>query len=129
MQHIGDVLVFITAHDIWDFTIQKIQEQTIDGACLEFGVFRGTSINYFAKRLRDQRFIGFDSFEGLAEDWKGHHAKRGTFDLKGTLPAVESNVQLIKGWFDRSVPEYFRSQFDDEKIRFVHMDADTFESI
>jgi hypothetical protein len=49
---------------------------------LEFGVYRGHSIRFWSQMNRDpqSRFIGFDSFEGLPEDWLGKHTK-GTFDV------------------------------------------------
>jgi hypothetical protein len=65
---------------------------------LEFGVYRGTSINFFASRLNGVLY-GFDSFEGLNESMPGTNAIKGTFNLGGDMPTVLSNVKLIKGWF------------------------------
>ena len=38
-----------------------------------FSPFKGKSINLFAKKLKKlkAKIYGFDSFEGLNEDWKG----------------------------------------------------------
>lgn len=123
-QHLQDCLVFRTKEDLWSYAVDNIDGQA--GLCMEFGVFRGTSINFFAKRLPDQRFHGFDSFEGLQEDWKGHHAPKGRFSLKGALPKVESNVSLIKGWFNQVLPGFLDQH--PGAIRLVHIDCDTFES-
>ena len=46
---------------------------------------------------------GFDSFEGLPDAWIPGFPK-GYFDMKGSLPPVAPNVQLIKGWFDETLP-------------------------
>ncbi len=130
-KHLKDVLVFKSVHGIWDYTIIKINEQKIDGACLELGVFKGRSINYFAERLPEMKFFGFDSFEGLAEDWKGHYIWKGKghFDLKdGKLPSVRSNVTLVKGWFKQTLPEFCKNNLGKDSIRFINIDCDTYES-
>ncbi len=127
-KHINDVLVFHDRRVLWEYTARKIKEQNIDGVCLEFGVFNGASINYFANYLPELRFIGFDSFEGLAEDWKGEGAWKGTFDLGGKLPSVRCNVTLVKGWFDHTLPEYCKKHLDKKSVRFVHIDGDTYEA-
>lgn len=127
-QHLGETLVFSTITQIWDYSIQKIGSQKIDGVCLEFGVHSGSSINYFANRLPELEFTGFDSFEGLAEDWKGHHRNKGSFDLGGNLPKVRTNVHLVEGWFDQTLPIYCKDSLHDKSVRFVHIDGDTFEA-
>ena len=127
-KYLKDVLVFKEIWCIWDYAILKIGEQKIDGVCLEFGVFEGNSINYFASRLPEIDFFGFDSFEGLAEDWKGNLASKGAFDLGGKLPAVSSNVTLVKGWFDKTLPEFCRDNLRKDSIKFIHIDCDTYES-
>ena len=127
-KHINDVLVFWDRRPLWEYTIIKIQEQNIDGVCLEFGVFIGTSINCFAKNLQELKFFGFDSFEGLDEDWKGEAARKGTFDLEGKLPDVPGNVTLVKGWFDQTLPDFCQKHLEKKSVRFVHMDSDTYES-
>ena len=41
----------------------------IDGHILEFGVFKGKSLTMLSEHFLDQKVFGFDSFEGLPEDW------------------------------------------------------------
>ena len=127
-KHISDVLVFWNKQLLWEYTTIKIQKQNIDGVCLEFGVFKGVSINYFAKHLRELKFFGFDSFEGLAEDWKSGSCWEGTFDLEGNLPDVPGNATLMKGWFDQTLPDFCQKHLEKKSVRFVHMDSDTYES-
>ena len=68
---------------------------------LEFGVWLGRSINQSAERLRTledgTRIYGFDSFQGIPEDWTGTGSPAGSFSSEGVLPKVESNVELIVG--------------------------------
>ena len=96
------------------------------GVILEFGVFEGTSINYFANKLPGHKIYGFDSFKGLKEDWNGTQHLAGMFDRKGKLPRVESNVILVDGWFDETLPSFIENNKDD--FCFIHFDADTYKS-
>ena len=92
---------------------------------IEFGVFSGTSINFFSKNL-NKEIYGFDSFEGLKEDWVGTSVTKGTFDLKKKIPKLESNVVPIAGWIQDTLPTFLNEK--NPKINFVHMDVDTYES-
>jgi len=116
-----DALMFTRRVELWDYALNKI---CLTGTCAEFGVFKGDSINYFAGRL--PTVYGFDSFEGLREDWKGWVCPKGTFDLQGKLPKVKPNVRLIKGWFDVTIPDFLAQH--PGPFAFVHIDCDTFEA-
>src|SRR3954466_12976205 len=41
------------------------------GLVCEFGVFQGRTISYLARRIPSRIVFGFDSFEGLPENWRG----------------------------------------------------------
>ena len=56
----------------------------------------------------------------------GFNLRKKTFDLKGKIPKVESNVYLHKGWFEETVPD-FVEEFKSVKLDLVHMDADTYK--
>ncbi|HCS19763.1 MAG TPA: methyltransferase [Bacteroidetes bacterium] len=127
-ENMPESMMFFNHTDIWDFTISKIQERSVEGANLEFGVYTGTSINYFSSRLKNDVFYGFDSFEGLKEDWKGWALQKGYFNLNGQLPKVNGNVKLIKGWFDQSLPKFIEENNDFRRINYLHIDCDTFEA-
>ena len=75
--------------------------------------------------LPNASIYGFDSFLGLQEDWHGTNYGKGHFNLSGVTPAVETNVKLINGWFDETLPE-FLDNFQLTKLTLVHMDADTY---
>jgi len=99
---------------------------TEKGLCLEFGVYRGESINFFSDYLKDRHWYGFDSFEGLQENWDaGIHGMK-FFNLNGKPPTVNKNVTLYKGWFKDTLPNFFKNKKD--KISFIHIDCDTYES-
>jgi predicted O-methyltransferase YrrM len=122
--HMQEAVYFRSKEDLWDFAVSKIE---FDGGVAEFGVFKGYSINYFARKLGSNATIyGFDSFEGLQEDWRGHVLKTGDFSLGGRLPKVARNVKLIKGWFDQTVPDFLAKH--PGNFSFIHIDSDTYEA-
>jgi len=97
---------------------------TIQGLCCEFGVFEGESINYLARRAPALKFFGFDSFEGLPEDWrpeirKGHFKSPRAFRTR-------SNVTLVKGLFAETVPAFLDSH--PGPVAFLHIDCDLYSS-
>jgi hypothetical protein len=96
----------------------------IQGLYCEFGVYRGETVNFIAS-LVTAEVHGFDSFEGLPEDWKQGHEK-GTFALEA-LPQVRPNVRLHKGWFEDTIPA-FREQHPAVQVAFLHLDADLYSS-
>ena len=89
---------------------------------MEFGVFQGESINYMAERT-NLPVYGFDSFEGLPNDWRDGFSK-GHFDV-AKLPSVRENVKLVKGWFRDSLGEFDLTNIDPV---FIHIDCDLYES-
>lgn len=114
-------MLFNKRQDLWDYCFQKAAPI---GLFAEFGVFTGVSINYFAKKNPHQIIYGFDSFVGLKEDWTGTLFARGAFNVRGRLPKVASNVRLIKGWFDETLPPFLNEHL--EKFSVIHIDADTY---
>ena len=103
------------------------------GLVLEFGVFSGRTINSIADKLPSRNIYGFDSFEGLPEEWKRDDGgfPVGHFHRHGDLPTVRSNVKLIKGWFNETLP-IFKSGLtqteDENKIALLHIDCDLYSS-
>ncbi len=106
--------------ELLDFSLDKVK---IPGLYCEFGVFEGATINHIAGRSQ-ARVYGFDSFEGLPEDWRaGFETSR--FKVS-RLPRVSPNVTLCKGWFDQSLPEFL--ELHTEQIAFLHIDCDLYSS-
>lgn len=99
------------------------------GLFAEFGVWRGHGVNQFARHLAkaDVTVWGFDSFEGLEEDWTGHArgAEEGRYSLDGVLPEVRGNVHLVKGWVQDTVPGWL-ADHPDSPVIFAHLDMDTY---
>jgi hypothetical protein len=95
----------------------------IPGLYCEFGVFRAETLNFIASLLPEE-IHGFDSFQGLPEDWWNGHNK-GTFAVDG-LPQVRANVRLHPGWFESSIPLFMKENAG--PIAFLHIDADLYSS-
>merc|ERR1719253_745474 len=102
-----------------------LQQPPIPGLILEFGVFTGTSINLIAQQRPAVPVYGFDSFQGLPGQWRAGFDK-GAFDLKGQLPQVAANVQLVPGWFNETLPGFLAQH--PEPVSFLHVDCDMYSS-
>jgi predicted O-methyltransferase YrrM len=97
-----------------------VSEAPSNGLVIEFGVATGETLAVLAECR--QPVHGFDSFEGLPEDWYGAYQK-GTFAQR--LPDV-AGAELHVGWFDDSLPTFLGRHA--EAFAFVHMDADLYGS-
>jgi predicted O-methyltransferase YrrM len=118
-----DVQDFDDKHTLLAFALEQSKVQ---GHFLEFGVYKGASINFIASRVPSGTTVhGFDSFEGLPDFWRPAY-KRGVFDLQGRLPRVAKNVCLHKGWFETSLGTF--RQANEGPIAFIHVDCDLYSS-
>ena len=112
----------ILAESLLEFALKQC---VVDGLVMEFGVFRGKSLRIIADRTA-QTVFGFDSFEGLPEDWDNAQ-KKGQFSLAGVAPRFEqSNVTLVPGWFEHTLPKFLAE--NPGPARFVHVDADIYSA-
>ncbi len=95
---------------------------------LEFGVASGSSFKWWLKNNKnpDSKFWGFDTFEGLPEDW--HFYKKG--DMRHDTPQPnDSRATFIKGLFQDTMYSFLKN-FDrpaDGRL-ILHMDADLYSS-
>ena len=105
--------------DKWQLLAVAVGAVRLRGLYCEFGVFTGESINYIAARVTEE-VHGFDSFDGLPEDWRASF-EAGKFKVK-ELPKVAPNVTLHKGWFHNSIPGFLRE--NSGPIAFLHIDCD-----
>jgi hypothetical protein len=109
--------------------LNRALASNVKGLYMELGVHAGRSINQYAKLLKSHNecIYGFDSFQGLKEDWGGTTLLRGHFDLSGKLPKVYENVYLHKGWIQDTLPEFIKKN-NLVAIKFLALDLDTYES-
>ena len=122
MEHMNGVPSFGNDFELLEHALKHV-DQSKDGLYCEFGVWRGTTINHIAKRVGSTVW-GFDSFEGLPERWRDGF-ERGRFKLQ-KLPKVRSNVKLVKGWFNETIPPFLEE--NQGPLRFLHVDCDLYSS-
>lgn len=96
---------------------------------LEFGVFQGASLRTWStlNHNLETRYWGFDSFEGLPEDW--HDGKeKGTFSTSGKEPTIDDpRVRFVVGWFQDTLPSFLASYAPRNRL-VVHNDSDLYSS-
>ena len=120
-------IMFDAEADIQKFAIEESikNDKDNDMFYLEFGVFKGKSINFFSRYVK--KIYGFDSFEGLKEHWVGAlNAPKGTFNLEKKIPVLNDNVVAVQGWIQDTLKKFLSEK--KPKINFVHIDVDTYET-
>lgn len=113
-----DLYKYILANEISDEPINY----------LEFGVADGETIKWWAKSSRNKNTLlyGFDTFEGLPEDWGVY--KKGSFSVQGNIPLVnDERVKFYKGLFQHTLRN-FLLELKTEQKNVVLMDADLYGS-
>lgn len=108
--------------ELYRFAVGRAESQ---GLFLEFGVAGGDSINVIAG-LVDGQVHGFDSFNGLPEDWRGHVEVHSAFSRNGKSPPVARNVTLHTGPFVETIPEFKRRH--NAAVSLLHIDCDLYNS-
>jgi O-methyltransferase len=124
--NIKTVPTFKARSDIWDKALSLLGSAPL--VYVEFGVYQGESIAYFADKNKDPAsvFFGFDSFEGLPETWGGN--PKGFFSTLGNTPEInDSRVRFISGWFVDSWVNINLEELPIENL-LVHYDADLYSS-
>ncbi|HYI12894.1 MAG TPA: class I SAM-dependent methyltransferase [Thermoanaerobaculia bacterium] len=102
-----------------------LSRRELVGLVLEFGVHKGTTLERIAARVNGE-VHGFDSFEGLPEDWTGER-KKGYFSLEGVPPRLAAaNVVLHKGLFSETLPPFLASH--PGVVELAHIDCDLYSS-
>ena len=95
------------------------------GTWVEFGVFNGLSLQRIVSQKGDAQVYGFDTFEGLPEDWVVDNKIRlpkGTFATKN-IPNI-IGAHIIAGLFQNTLHNWQPN----EPITFVHIDCDIYSA-
>jgi len=132
---------------LWEASrLPRPSRQDSDELLLDLGVWLGWSTRLISDGS-DRTVYGFDTFEGLVEDWQIDDQaviKRGTFSLAeplaqrfirdtgvslrdGVPDALGRQVQFIKGSTYETLDPFLADR-PAAPIRLFHMDLDTYES-
>jgi tetratricopeptide (TPR) repeat protein len=87
----------------------------------EFGVWRGNAFKHLIKTFK--KGYGFDTFEGIPEDW--HNEKMGTYSSDAKIPEIEGG-EFIVGKFEHTLPEFFNKSRSMASV--INFDADLYSS-
>ncbi len=123
-EHLSTVRIFRDRFALFRFLMDQIPDD--QGLFLEFGVYKGNSINRLAKLKPKAIFHAFDSFVGLPEQWMPG-APKGTFSLGAIPPPVRGNVRLVAGFYEATLPGFVTAHRG-ETARFLHIDCDLYSS-
>jgi len=97
---------------------------------LEFGVAGGESFNWWMDKCKssNSRFFGFDTFEGLPEQWGMY----GKGEMHSDVPVLnDKRGKYYKGIFQDTLVGFIdenRALLKSDAVRILHMDADLFSS-
>jgi hypothetical protein len=95
----------------------------------EFGVASGNSFRWWMNENTNPGsvFYGFDTFEGLPEDWNSFH-KKGALSFKA--PKIDdARGHFIKGLFQNTLPGLLKENPPhNNAVKVLHMDADLYSS-
>src|SRR6516164_7705246 len=111
---------------------RHVEEKILQGCSidyLEFGVWEGETVRQWTSinSSPHSRFFGFDTFEGLPEDWNAERQK-GNFDLGGRPPIIDDpRVSFILGRFHESLPGFVETYKPRSRL-VVHIDCDLYGS-
>ncbi|WP_342278980.1 TylF/MycF/NovP-related O-methyltransferase [Candidatus Tisiphia endosymbiont of Myopa tessellatipennis] len=125
-KHMRGCIIFDCDADILKFTLESVKTVT-NSLIIEFGVCTGKTINIIAALNSKNVVYGFDSFDGLLEDWRTG-ANKGTFKLSDDIvPPLLANVSIYKGMFEDTIPQ-FKNEIKDTPISLIHIDCDLYSS-
>jgi hypothetical protein len=94
-----------------------------EGMVLEFGVSGGRTLQVLARARNGRGVYGFDSFQGLPEDWRST-VRAGAYKVE-TPPTIEG-AELIIGMFASTLPSFLAEHVG--PLALVHMDADLYSA-
>jgi hypothetical protein len=123
-EHLAQAAHFKGRTQLFQYALSQVGSDS--GLFLEFGVYKGDSINRLAGYRPGVRWYGFDSFVGLPEAWT-LGARTGAFSIGGKLPPVRDNVTLVKGFFDQTLA-IFAAEHSGSKVAFLHIDCDLYSA-
>ncbi len=114
-------------YNLYSFIVEKeIANTEID--YFEFGVSKGESFKWWIESIKNENsnFFGFDTFNGLPEDWGPF--KKGDMSNGNKPPLInDSRHKFFQGIFQKTLYE-FLATYKSDKRKVILMDADLYSS-
>lgn len=104
--------------DPLDVLRYALEVADLDGIAAEFGVASGRSLRLIAERFPG-RCYGFDSFDGLPEDWRPGFP----LGMFACAPPYVPGAELVIGEFDAALRGWTPG-----RLALVHIDCDLYSS-
>ncbi len=121
-------------HEIWNKKVRDVVWDKVpefidtnkDILFLEFGVWEGYSIKYFANKYKSpgSKFYGFDTFTGMPENWR--YMYEGHYNQEGSVPKTKDNrIKFLRGLFQKTLPSFLENLKEESKSKtiIIHLDA------
>ncbi len=105
----------------WALFDSMINKSKKDRPFYEFGVWRGESFKYLINTFK--KGYGFDTFEGLPEEWDGNN--QGAYSADGIIPNIDGGT-FIAGKFEDTLPTFYSKPRPMASI--INFDADLYSS-
>ena len=117
-------------YKVWD-KIPEYIDTNEDILYIEFGVWKGLSINYFAKKFtnKNSEFYGFDTFYGMPNKWR--MLEKGHYSTLGKTPEIDDvRVKFFKGLFQDTLPDFLNKLSEESKRKtvLIHFDSVLYSS-
>jgi hypothetical protein len=123
--------------DTWEYSRRYnlyeaiVQQEGLTNApidYLEFGVAGGVSFKWWLQQNQHEasRFYGFDTFEGLPEDW-GPFGKGTMAHSLESLQITDLRSTFYKGLFQHTLLPFLEG-YKPGKRKLIHLDADLFSA-
>lgn len=112
-----------------------LERASARGLWLELGVANGASLGRIAREGwvsapdKRPRVVGFDSFEGLPEEWRWNASQfvpKGAFK-PDAIPVVPG-AELVVGLFQATIAPWLETLAPDDVVTFVHVDCDLYSA-
>ncbi|HVG41199.1 MAG TPA: TylF/MycF/NovP-related O-methyltransferase [Chitinophagaceae bacterium] len=106
--------------------VENLFKEPID--YLEFGVAGGYSFKWWLEKNKNEisNFYGFDTFEGLPEDWGGFNKYSMSYKLE-SLDISDKRASFYKGLFQQTLIPFLEN-YENKNKKLIHLDADLFSS-
>ena len=105
----------ILRYKVWK-KIPEYIDTSKDILYLEFGVWEGHSIKFFAEKYKSKNseYYGFDTFYGFPEDCID--MKKGHYSTSGNTPKTsDSRIKFIKGLFQETLTDFLNKLATESK--------------